>query len=1197
MVPAWLALMLAAGTVQAGALWWDGGTTDIGGNGDGLSAGGGGTWNTMIMNWDQGAELPYVAWNNANNDTAVFGGSGGTVTQGTDITLGGLEFATGSTASTTVAGSTLNFGAGGAINNLNSTAEVSQIITSAITGSPSVGVAASLSGGDVTGGLRFAPASGTVTLGTITLALNANTGGLSDKTVVWLSGSTTGNTVGGIQQVTDYSTLRCDSGEWTVTGTAQVGRVWLEGSGVLKLTGTLDLTAYTGITIFSGGTLHYNSPGAVNSNYLPNSQAIILNGGNLDQTSGLPITTSTHNPYMRWDADFTFLGSNGANSALNLGTGLVLLTGTRMVTINNDATLTVGGAISDNSNGYGLTKAGTGTLVLAGTNTYGGGTTIVAGTLQADNPDALGTGALSISNPGKANLNYSGDHVVSALVIEGTAKPPGTYGSSSSPATAPDDDHFTGTGTVTVMASVNTTFRWDGGTTDIVGNGDGLSAGGDGTWNTTILNWDQGAGLPHVAWNSATNNDTAVFGGSGGTVTLGTDITLGGLEFAAGSTASHTVAGGTLNFEAGGAITNLNSTPGVSQIITTAITGSPSVSVAASLDGGDVTGGLRFAPASGTVTLGTITLALNANNGVLSDKTVVWLSGSTTGNTVGGIQQITSYSALRCDSGEWTVTGTAQAGRIRLEGTGVLKVTGTLDATSYDAVRIYGGTLHYNSPGAVHVLNTWENNNVFDMSGGNLDQTSGAPITTSTYNPYMQWSADFTFLGSNGANSDLNLGTGPVLLTGTRTVTIHNDATLTVGGVISSGANGYGLTKDGTGTLVLAGANTYGGDTTVLAGTLAVNGNSIADTNKLVIDGGKVDVAAAAEENVSTLYFGTNKQPDGTYGSTSSSATYQDDTRFSGTGIVIVSLQTTGILLTTANSGSGTLTFDTAPLAGQWSTFDITTGDSSTLSNATTMDAAAQALSASNIATALVAGTDTTNRLAQYYNQALYTRPTGVPAVVLMATLRNMTGSAINGLTIAYDYGMSAGGGEQVPGHRVYYSMTGLVNTWTVVPALCSATPGTLTTNVDLSGTPLVADAVMYVLWLDDNATSTEEINTIDNVSFTINTQGGYASWAHDYAGDGAPNEDYNNDGVANGVAFFMGMNGLATNPGVVAGKITWPYANEVASYEVQVSDNLSDWAPAAAEDIATTLPPGGQVIYTLPTGAAKKFCRLMVVP
>ena len=32
----------------------------------------------------------------------------------------------------------------------------------------------------------------------------------------------------------------------------------------------------------------------------------------------------------------------------------------------------------------------------------------------------------------------------------------------------------------------------------------------------------------------------------------------------------------------------------------------------------------------------------------------------------------------------------------------------------------------------------------------------------------------------------------------------------------------------------------------------------------------------------------------------------------------------------------------------------------------------------------------------------------------------------------------------------------------------------------------------------------------------------------------GRPVRDYNHDGVQNGIAYFMGKNGLATNPGVL---------------------------------------------------------------
>ena len=137
-VPAWLAVLLTAGTVQADTLWWDG--PNSAGTGDGVSDGGSATWDITTQNWDPGSGLDRVAWNNATNDTAVFGGSGGTVTLGTDITLRGLRFE--GTGSTTVSGGMLNFEAGGTITNWNSTPRVEQIITSAITGNPSVGVIA-----------------------------------------------------------------------------------------------------------------------------------------------------------------------------------------------------------------------------------------------------------------------------------------------------------------------------------------------------------------------------------------------------------------------------------------------------------------------------------------------------------------------------------------------------------------------------------------------------------------------------------------------------------------------------------------------------------------------------------------------------------------------------------------------------------------------------------------------------------------------------------------------------------------------------------------------------------------------------------------------------------------------------------------------------------------------------------------------
>ena len=233
---------------------------------------GAGVWDATTTNWGTVSGGPYTsAW--ASGDNATFEGTLGTVTLGsTPISVNKINFTTPYNSASrgyTLSGGTLNFVAGGSINqnvsSLTKFQDIDHTITSAITGSPAVNIA---DGSHTYYGLTFSPTSGTVTLGICTVPTDAS-GTAGDKGGITLDGTTTGNSVSKIQFAktpnnNPYGKLwKKGTGTWTV-GSVDIGSIEL-GGGTLVVNGAMT-TNYQGL-VFTGGTLQGTGPIALKSGY------------------------------------------------------------------------------------------------------------------------------------------------------------------------------------------------------------------------------------------------------------------------------------------------------------------------------------------------------------------------------------------------------------------------------------------------------------------------------------------------------------------------------------------------------------------------------------------------------------------------------------------------------------------------------------------------------------------------------------------------------------------------------------------------------------------------------------------------------------------------------------------------------------------------------------------------------------------
>jgi len=175
------------------------------------------------------------------------------------------------------------------------------------------------------------------------------------------------------------------------------------------------------------------------------------------------------------------------------------------------------------------------------------------------------------------------------------------------------------------------------------------------------------------------------------------------------------------------------------------------------------------------------------------------------------------------------------------------------------------------------------------------------------------------------------------------------------------------------------------------------------------------------------------------------------------------------------------------------------------------------------------------------------------------------------------------------------FSAVGLMNGQTL---------GTVTLNY-ADGALLPTDAVGSTSTITPSnaagGTFTPANYTINYVAGTLTVVGppsvSYTEWAATNGVTGGISGDSNNDGIQNGVAYFMGVTGQATNPGLDADNVvTWSVNPSYrGTFEVQTSSDLSTWTRANPQPT----PADGNLIYPLPlnTPEAKRFVRLLVTP
>ncbi len=643
------------------------------------------------------------------------------------------------------------------------------------------------------------------------------------------------------------------------------------------------------------GTFRDGSVGSTTALILDNTVGVGLNlGANLvigslsgGGAAGGNVTSSATLTVGGLDTSTTYAGViSGTGALTKTGTGTLALTGANTyggnTTINggtldltagrlysagyqSTAIVTVaGGTLLLNSFAYDLAAASLGGLRdYASARVINGGTIeVVGGTHSSGNDFTVGTNGgtfrynpantantLTLSGNGNSNIPIAGaltfqadGNITVSEVIEGA-------GSLTK----------TGAGTLTLSNAANS---FTGNVT--INAGQVTAIGASGNTNTAL---------------GAASGSRTITVNSTGTLMLSGNNVFGGSTQTLANTPKVVVAGGTLTTNAYNVIGNIDLNGGT----LTATAGGSAGYQTYEFNGSTITvGGTSASTISSSASsnggmhiAGTKTLTLNVGDVVSgTDLTVsaALIDGSS--DRLGAGSLLKSGTGTLLLSGINTYTGgtTVNGGTLRLTassgGTGTIR--GTLTANAGTTIEI-GGSDVLGYGGGANAVNT------INLDGATLVQTQNRN-ETSTAVINMAGGSTISATGGASALFDMYGGTAAINSSGDLTNTISSpirfrqDSTtftvadgaaatdLLVSGSISENElaeyRHTALVKDGAGTMVLSGAGSYTGNTTIKAGTLALSGSGSIATSPVITVGDAGSSGTVLD--VSGLTSGTN---------------------------------------------------------------------------------------------------------------------------------------------------------------------------------------------------------------------------------------------------------------------------------------------------------------------------------------------------